>query len=885
MDLDPLRHLIQSHPLIDNHAHNLLGRESVADYDTYPLEAITSEAHGRALENAHTTLPLIRAINQLAELYDSSCTDWADVLAARDLWVQQDYEGLIRRCLAGTHALLLDDLLTDDDVESFEWHDRFTAAPTKRIVRIEAVAASLITQMLSGERKPGETVWVDFRQRFEQVLADAMADSAVVGFKSVVCYRTGLDVDPYSSDETTLAGSLARTLDSGTLKSGFRIEDKPLNDWLVQQTLKAISWEKKKTGVVKPLQFHTGLGDNDINLVRANPAYLQPLIAHYSDADVVLLHSAYPYTREAGYLACVYPNVYLDLGEVFPMVSRNAQESILRQSLEITPTNRLLWSTDGHFHPETFWLANRQFRQALEKVRSFRRLRSGIVAYHFFIYQVLVDYVQHGDYTAQQAMKVAADILFYNSNRLYGLNLELQNASSIQARSTITSGHALVPASDQLDAFLQIHSDVEYIWMQWVDYTATVRVRMFPIHEFARIARGQRRVGISIAVLSMLQDDTVTPEGSTTGQFYLEPDLSSLYRNGGMAVPAAPSATVMTFWRSESNQPLDGCPRKVLQNITNKLQAEQQVDVLCGFEIEVVFLTPTTTHPQTGKTNAYSPATNNHSWSQMTADTRRLVPLLEEVTRTLASMGISLQQFHAESAPGQFEFILPPATPLAAVDALFAAQPVITAVAERHGLRATVHPRPLPASAGSATHAHVSITPPTREDCFLAGILAHYPAVAAFTLSQDASYDRVRSGIWAGSEWVAWGFQNREAPVRKIEPGHWEFKSLDGLANPYLAMAALLAGGYMGMKTEMSLSMQECTVDASTLSPSQRTALGITTPLPKSLAQSLDALQTDESLQALLGPELVRNYIIVKRAESARLLAMPEDERRLWLLE
>jgi predicted TIM-barrel fold metal-dependent hydrolase len=65
-------------------------------------------------------------------------------------------------------------------------------------------------------------------------------------------------------------------------------------------------------------------------------------------------------------LACVYPNVYLDLGEVFPMVSRDAQESILRQSLELTPANRLLWSTDGHFHPETFWLANRQFRQALE---------------------------------------------------------------------------------------------------------------------------------------------------------------------------------------------------------------------------------------------------------------------------------------------------------------------------------------------------------------------------------------------------------------------------------------------------------------------------------------------------------------------------------------
>jgi glutamine synthetase len=81
----------------------------------------------------------------------------------------------------------------------------------------------------------------------------------------------------------------------------------------------------------------------------------------------------------------------------------------------------------------------------------------------------------------------------------------------------------------------------------------------------------------------------------------------------------------------------------------------------------------------------------------------------------------------------------------------------------------------------------------------------------AFTLSQDASYDRIRSGIWSGSEWVAWGFQNRETPVRKIGPGHWEIKSLDGLANPYFAIAAILAGGYLGLKENTPLTMRECT--------------------------------------------------------------------------
>lgn len=363
--LDDLRHLIQTHPLIDNHAHNLLTRESVTNYSSYPLEAIVSEANGRALQNARTALPWLRAANQLAELYSSPTADWEDVKDARNLCVLGDYEGLVRRCLQGTHALLLDDLLAEKGVEPFHWHDRFTVSKTKRILRIEAVAEDLIRQLENSELEPDETEWSFFRRRFREAISIAMEDPSIVGFKSVICYRTGLDVDPDSADEDE--DILAASLDHIRATSGYRVEDKPLNDWLVHQTLKLISF-KRIFFKNKPLQFHTGLGDNDINLVRANPAYLQPLIAQYPDADIVLLHSAYPYTREAGYLACVYPNVYLDLGEVFPMVSREAQEKILRESLEITPTNRLLWSTDGHFHPETFWLANRQFRQALEKV-------------------------------------------------------------------------------------------------------------------------------------------------------------------------------------------------------------------------------------------------------------------------------------------------------------------------------------------------------------------------------------------------------------------------------------------------------------------------------------------------------------------------------------
>lgn len=73
-------------------------------------------------------------------------------------------------------------------------------------------------------------------------------------------------------------------------------------------------------------------------------------------------------------------------------------------------------------------------------------------------------------------------------------------------------------------------------------------------------------------------------------------------------------------------------------------------------------------------------------------------------------------------------------------------------------------------------------------------------------------------------------------------------------------------------------------VDAATLDPSERAAFGITTELPKTLAQSLQCLEANAALQELLGKEFVK-YIAVKRAESAALAAMGKEERRKWLVE
>lgn len=69
------------------------------------------------------------------------------------------------------------------------------------------------------------------------------------------------------------------------------------------------------------------------------------------------------------------------------------------------------------------------------------------------------------------------------------------------------------------------------------------------------------------------------------------------------------------------------------------------------------------------------------------------------------------------------------------------------------------------------------------------------------------------------------------------------------------------------------------------MSDADRAAIGITTKLPKSISESLAAVESDKEMQGLLGADFVRNYAVVKRAESEKLNAMSEDERRRWLIE
>jgi len=119
------------------------------------------------------------------------------------------------------------------------------------------------------------------------------------------------------------------------------------------------------TGHPLPVQVHCGFGDADLHLPQADPGYLKPLVERFGDTAFVLLH-CYPFVREAGWLAHVYPNVHFDLSLTIPHVSRPSE--LLRQALELAPFSKLLYASDAARAPELYFLAARWWRDALAEV-------------------------------------------------------------------------------------------------------------------------------------------------------------------------------------------------------------------------------------------------------------------------------------------------------------------------------------------------------------------------------------------------------------------------------------------------------------------------------------------------------------------------------------
>ena len=175
----------------------------------------------------------------------------------------------------------------------------------------------------------------------------------------------------------------------------MRLTEKALIDYLLVHALRVASRREI------PVQFHTGFGDPDLDLRLANPLHLRPLLEEkqWHRAPIVLLHAGYPFVKEAGYLASVYPQVYLDFGLAVPFLSTAGMRQTVQQLLELAPYTKVMFSTDAHAIPELYYLGAKWGRESLA--------------------HVLEDAIRSSDLTPQEAKHTGERILLENARELY----------------------------------------------------------------------------------------------------------------------------------------------------------------------------------------------------------------------------------------------------------------------------------------------------------------------------------------------------------------------------------------------------------------------------------------------------------------------------------
>jgi glutamine synthetase len=381
-------------------------------------------------------------------------------------------------------------------------------------------------------------------------------------------------------------------------------------------------------------------------------------------------------------------------------------------------------------------------------------------------------------------------------------------------------------------------------------------------------------IGVTVGMQAMNALDQLQPvEGmGPVGEYRLKPDLGTF-----RVLPYAPaSGAVLTDHFGLDGEPAPVCQRSFLKRMIGRL-AERGLTLRASFENEFSLATSVD--------GAYVPIDSALCYSTigMTASQ----DYVDDLVAALEAQSLPFEQYYTELGHGQQEISSGHAPALQAADEQILVRETIRGVAARHGLVASLAPKPWPDSAGNGGHIHFSLSdgkrnrfydgsrPDNLSDearSFIAGVLAHLPGLCGLTAPSFNSYHRIVPQYWAGA-FTCWGLDNREAPVRVASPfrgaeeasTNAELKACDATCNPYLAVGGLIAAGLDGLERGLT-PPEPVTVDPATIPEDERLRRGIVR-LPANQAAALDALAADELLTTALGPVLADAYLAVRRSE------------------
>ncbi len=321
-------------PVIDNHCHYFgltFPENTLSGLLTLSLENMPDT------QLRHSVLYRLM-ISQLSAFLQCPPEENA-VLEARVSAAADSYPGYVAALLddASLQGLCVDVGLQKSSVSSSEFLN-LAGRDVRYVFRIESIVDKLWREQVP----VGEALAL-----FRNEVLEAIHSLPAIALKSIIGYRTGLRVDPEISMD----------------KASAMADEKSFRDFFFLEAARICRQESI------PFHVHAAFGESNLDLRENNPLHLKPYLDSPlgRELDTVIIHAGYPYTFEAGYLAGMYPRVFIDLSEMIPFAPMGMKRGV-EDVFSMCPMNKILYGSDGFDIPETHWLGARMGKNVIGSI-------------------------------------------------------------------------------------------------------------------------------------------------------------------------------------------------------------------------------------------------------------------------------------------------------------------------------------------------------------------------------------------------------------------------------------------------------------------------------------------------------------------------------------
>ena len=446
----------------------------------------------------------------------------------------------------------------------------------------------------------------------------------------------------------------------------------------------------------------------------------------------------------------------------------------------------------------------------------------------------------------------------------------------------------------EAEAFLVANPGITHISIIVIDNCGVLRGKLLTREELVSVYRQGRYLPGSFRVLDVTGEDV--PE---TGMVWEDGDADRL------ALPV-PGTLVTTPWLDTPQgqflstlHELDGTPcivdpRNALERIVARFKSTGYFPVAA---IELEFYLMDRDSALAGKPTPPKSLLNGaqpkHYQAYHLQDLEDFAPFFRDLYTCAKAQGLPVQTAISEYAPGQMEIgLMHREDALKACDEAMMYKRLVKAVAEKHGLIATFMAKPYSEWTGSGTHVHVSLAGPDGKNAFatkdpkthqlllhsLGGLKAAMADGMAIFAPNANSYRRFRKNSYAP---VApnWGINNRtvslRVPVGPEASTHLEHRVAGADANPYLVLAAVLAGMHHGITNK---------IDPGPPAEGNGYAQPMMDKIPTNWFAALERFRASKLMRDYFSDEFVEIFSIVKETEADRFFAEPTERDFEWYL-